>query len=500
MSTSTDIQKILSECADSVGKTAKVFFPDRFYRPFGEIHRQIFPLLEDDSIQRVAIAAPRGFGKTSIINLAFPAQRLLFRKSRFILQISETADLAEQMSDNLKVELTSNQDISEMFGDVKGTKWTSEVWDTAWEARVRPRGAGQQVRGNIYRNNRPDLIIVDDLENSEKVCSSVQREKLYQWFITDLCNSVDRGRSDWKIVVIGTILHEDSLLQRLLEDDNWTSIRLSLCDEEYHSNWPDWMSDKAVEVLADQFRKVGKLDEFYREYMNLPIDTEDPVFKQSYFVPYDEPSAQLWGNHDVETAILVEPAKTVKQHSDFTAILAVGVNLRTNEIFCRDVCMKRLHPDEIVHETFNMADAYGAKVIGIEVNSLNEFITFPFRNEMQRLGRYYELVELKPRGQIGAKGEGKNRRIEGLAHLYRQGLIKHNCTGVCRILEQQLMAFPRSRYDDVMDCFAYIIELLDMGHRYFQPIEDVPETYEEIESEYEDLERGMDAELLGWRI
>ena len=44
--------------------------------------------------------------------------------------------------------------------------------------------------------------------------------------------------------------------------------------------------------------------------------------------------------------------------------------------------------------------------------------------------------------------------------------------------------FPRSRLWDLMDCLAYVIEMLELGERYFSPTEDPTD----IEAEYKELE------------
>jgi hypothetical protein len=51
-------------------------------------------------------------------------------------------------------------------------------------------------------------------------------------------------------------------------------------------------------------------------------------------------------------------------------------------------------------------------------------------------------------------------------------------------LEQQLLMFPRSKLWDLMDCFAYVIEMLELGERYFSPKDNI----EDIEAEYDELE------------
>lgn len=131
-------------------------------------------------------------------------------------------------------------------------------------------------------------------------------------------------------------------------------------------------------------------------------------------------------------------------------------------------------------------------MIGIEVTSLNEFITYPLRTEMMRQKRYYDIVELKARAS-------KEERIEALVPFYRLGFVYHN-SNVCSPLEAQLLSFPRSKRDDLMDALAYVVEMLELGERYFIPKDDGTD----IEDEYKDLEDAdigpVLPKLADWRI
>ncbi len=74
-----ELEQILTQCSVSTRTTAKTFFPERFDLPFAEpVHGPIFDLI-DGPHQKVAIAAPRGWGKTSIVALALMARWILFR-------------------------------------------------------------------------------------------------------------------------------------------------------------------------------------------------------------------------------------------------------------------------------------------------------------------------------------------------------------------------------------------------------------------------------------
>ena len=59
---------------------------------------------------------------------------------------------------------------------------------------------------------RPSLIIVDDLEDLAFVKSQENRDKAYNWLSSDVIPMGEKDRT--KVMVIGTKLHEDSLIMR----------------------------------------------------------------------------------------------------------------------------------------------------------------------------------------------------------------------------------------------------------------------------------------------
>jgi len=471
---SPEVKDILYNCYGDIKYFSSTIFPDRFYNPFSEMSKLIFNILDRDDIQKAAIAAPRGWGKTSTVNFSFPASNILLRKKKFIVPISNTATQAVMQSENLKNELLNNVMVKSVFGNMKSDRFSQESWITSSGTMVLPRGSGQQVRGILYGNERPDLIIGDDMEDAEEVKSEEQRAKKKEWFFADVCNSINRSRKDWKIVVVGTILHEDSLLQNLLDDPDWYSVRLELCDDNYVSNWPDYMDDEEVKKLAESYAARGQLDVFYREYRNMPISTEDATFRQDYFKYYEESDLAI-SDARIENMVIVDPAKTVKLHSAESAVIGIGVDTVANKIYIRDLVAQKLYPDQLYEAIFAMCLKLNARVLGVEVTSLNEFITYPIKNEMiKRRMMGLEFVELKARDK-------KEKRIAQMVPFYRMGNVYHN-RACCGPLEAQLLSFPRSARFDCMDAEAYFVPMLESGLRYFDP------TDEEMENEFLDLE------------
>ncbi|MDG6356030.1 hypothetical protein QAA22_11710, partial [Glaesserella parasuis] len=69
---------------------------------------------------------------------------------------------------------------------------------------------------------RPDLVILDDIENDEQVRNPEQRDKLHNWLKKTV---LPLGSADGKldVIYIGTILHYDSVLNRTLASKAWNT-------------------------------------------------------------------------------------------------------------------------------------------------------------------------------------------------------------------------------------------------------------------------------------
>jgi len=452
-----DVAEILSSCSQSTERLAKVFMPDNFSRVFDDPYKELFAALDDDTKQKVVILAPRGVGKTSIVSGPFLARNILFQLHKHIVYVSATNTHAIEKTENLKLELLSNQYFTPLFGNVQSDQFAKDCWITASGIKVVPRGAGQQVRGSLFQHYRPSLIVVDDLEDSKHVLSEEQRRDQWEWFNTDLLNSVDRNSDKWRIVVIGTLLHEDSVLAKLVRDPDWTVVKLRIWDNEHKTLFPNFMMTEQVQKLYDSFCRNNLADAFAREYCNDPVSRDAGKFRQSYFKYYSE--ADLVGR-ELDTVILIDPAKTISARADYTAIVGVSIDQRKSAIYVRDIVNERLHPEETFQRAAEMGARLHTRVYGFETTSLHEYATKPFEDYMRSNRRQYELVELPARAK-------KEHRIAALIPYYRQGNVYHNDSGVCNILEDQLLSFDRSQFDDVMDALAYIVIMMDVGGRFF---------------------------------
>jgi hypothetical protein len=492
-----EVQELLIACMNSTRVFAKTFFPEEVESDFSILHDEIFRVIDDGTWKKKAIAAPRGLGKTTLAKIR-ACKAILFRETKFVVYLSNSATSAKEATEHIKRLLQSNELIKAFFGEVKaqssGMKdsFAKDSWVAFGDVFVLPRGAGQQVRGLNWMGNRPGLIVIDDLESTESVQSDEQREKLSNWFFADLMKTESKYGDRAEFLYIDTVKHEIALLAQLLDASDWLSARLSICDDKLNTHDPNYMTTEEIKQEYANHKEAGKTDLFYMEYMNIPISLEDAVFKDEYFKYFTESGNQLFITSvldsgktkkeiieakDLITLVICDPAKTVKMQSDESASVVISVDRSSRKIFIRDIFSGKVKPDQLYDVMFEQVLRFKAMILAVEVTSLHEFISQPIESEMRVRGIYPQYIELNAKGK-------KDMRVATLAPLYRLGYIYHNKAN-CAPLENQLHWFPKSKLWDVMDATAYITKVMDENSIFFDPDGDfeLPEEFDELEDD-----------------
>ena len=121
------------EGGKSVLAFAMLYMKHHIHFTPSEAHLEIYRLLDIASVEKgkkIAIAAPRDFGKSTLITLIYIIYCICYSKEEFIVILSNTASQANQILDNIKKELTENEllkaDFPEVFessGKFKQLRW-----------------------------------------------------------------------------------------------------------------------------------------------------------------------------------------------------------------------------------------------------------------------------------------------------------------------------------------------------------------------------------------
>lgn len=440
------LKKIFSEDIESF---SLFFFEKHITKEVPQFHREIYRLYESD-ISRIAIAAPRGHSKSTITDLFYLAWEIVNKRKRFILLVSDTYGQAVLFLETLKAEFEANERLRQFYGDLKTDKW-SEGEVVIGNTMVKAVGAGMKVRGLKYQESRPDLIIVDDLENDELVQSKERREKLERWYNGALIPSGADSGQGARVVVIGTILHYDALLTKMISGDKYLEYtkRTYRAITNGQPLWPEHLDLAKLEEIKRQYTEKGLGFQFYQEYQNEPVSSENSKFPIEKFKFYEESELE---KKQLNTYLAIDRAYSTQKTADFTAFVIVSVD-KDNNWYVRLAERFKGTEGEVIDKIFSVQQFFKPIRSGMEQKAFEYTIKPTLEQEMRRRNQFFLIEELKD------GGVNKNMRIEGLVPRFNSGSIYFK-KEMYDIIDE-MTTFPSGQFDDCVDSLAYLLNLAE---------------------------------------
>lgn len=225
---------------DDFGFFVQTYFPHYIRSPHrSRLHDYLFARLPEivasDKSETDAIAAPRGEAKSTLVSQLFVLWCLTTCRKRYPVIVMDSIDQAYPMLEAIKAELEFNPRLAMDFPEVtgQGRVWQAGTIVTKNDAKVQVAGSGKKLRGLRHGPYRPDLAVLDDIENDEQVRNPEQRDKLQSWVSKTILPLGGAG-AKFDVVYIGTILHYDSVLARTLANRMWRTARFKAL-----LKWPD---------------------------------------------------------------------------------------------------------------------------------------------------------------------------------------------------------------------------------------------------------------------
>lgn len=442
-------------------------------RPTPAFHRELWADF-CSPYQYVAEAAPRGHAKSTAGTKTFSLAALLFGFRDYELIVSASEATAVSHVQDIRKELVENEALIECF-KIHGLSKDNEaeivghVGERAF--KITAKGAEQKLRGLKWRNRRPNLILVDDLEDDEQVESQDRREKLRRWFFRAL---LPMGSDDCLIRVVGTILHEDSLLARLIRNKHWTSklYRAHAAFDDFgRILWPEKFSEAILRGKRDMFVADGEDSSYSQEYLNEPIAPTNIYFAPKGFIPLTTASRRAPKTYYVGIDFAISKA----QHADRTAIVVAGLTPE-NKLCVVDVRADRWDSAEIIEEMFAVQRAYCPDLWFAEAGHIEKTLG-PFLNaEMLAQDVWLNIDALVPTQDKVARARSYQGRHKSLGVEYDKD------ADWWPTYYHEMKTFPRGQHDDRVDASA----LIGLGLAKLIPAPSEEEE-EEAEVAYEEL-------------
>lgn len=503
-------------CRVDVALFCSICLPDRLEEPFSALHWHFLerakPSWRDRSeTRRLADAAPRGAAKSTIESYAQILHDVVYGIEAFIGIISTTYPLAEGLVSDLFQTLKTPElhpDLHELYGPIRieGSRTDFVAYAEGQDAqgtRISAFSFGGSVRGEKHSGVRFTKILIDDGEHPERVRSPEQRRKTWAFLSQDILKAGRRG-SVYR--VIGTVLHPDSMLNRLLDDPGWQATRWKSV-----ISWPrdmrQWdrcrrlwgdLSDPDRESTARQFyeRHRAKMDDgaevlwpeheslyelmmlrwaegeaaFSYEKQNEPVDPALQVFEPTRFERcrfasnwVETVDGRRIALNDLELSCWLDPrASREITRGDYAAIALVGRD-EHGYFYVLRVSMARDSAARQIDRLWEIYDLVGPRCrYAYEDNGFQSLLEIPLEQARQERVRAGRSATMAVEGYTSTTN--KMNRIMSLAPRIANGWIQF-AEDLPPELMDQFRSIPTGSHDDGPDAVERAIWVLDGGNQ-----------------------------------
>lgn len=415
-------------------------------QPTPDFHKELWELCCSDHTH-VAVAAPRGHAKSTAVTHVYVLAAVLFREHDYVMLVSDTEGQSKEFLNNIAMELKENEELIKFFGVHKFIRDSATdivvMMKDGHQFRIIAKGSEQKLRGMNWRGKRPNLIIGDDLENDEIVLNDDRRERFRQWFFSAL---LPAGSDHCKVRIVGTILHLDSLLERLLNDTEWLARRYEAHNDDFSSIlWPEKFPRHRLEKIRQIYVNQGYPEGYSQEYRNYPIDQETAYFRQEDLQAATDEDLTLPG----EAYLGVDLAISEKDRRAFTAFV-VAKRLADGKVVVPEAMRGRWDSTEIIDNLFGMVLKHKITRVIVEADKIEKALGPYIYEEMNRRNVYFDI-------DVKTPTQDKLQRARPLQAMMRSGNVAFDKTGSWYPdLENEFLTFPKGAYKDQVDALAWV--------------------------------------------
>ena len=442
----------------SVNMLAGLATPEMFQFNFPPVLMAAWKLLTQSAVKardfsQIALGIPRGHGKTTLIKL-FVLFCILFTKKRFILVICSTATLAENILADIE-DMLNQPNIKRLFGDWKLGMEINRQDLKKFGYRGRPIvlaaiGANGSMRGLNIKNERPDVMIFEDIQTKECSESKVQSEALERWMIGTAMKA--KSPMGCMFIFCGNMYPgPNSLLKKLKANKTWVKFISGAILADGTALWEELRPMETLIAELDNDIEMGHPEIFFSEVLN---DTEAGINSRIDFAQIRE---WPWAEYDIPQGrfLVIDPA-TDAVNADCTAIGYFEIYDGVPAL--RKVAEEVLSPGNTIRRALLMALQNKCRLIVVEGVSYQATLLYWFGVIAEELG--ITGLTFLP---IHPSMKSKNSRIATMLRALTAGEIIIHPETRARVTKQIADWNPlkRQNVDGILDLLTYAPKVLE---------------------------------------
>jgi hypothetical protein len=419
------------------------------------------------------LCMPPRHGKSELATINFPAWYLGRNPLNNIITASYSSELALDFGGKTR-DIVCDEPYQQIFGiSLKQDDKSKAKWKTEQGGSYTSVGIGGAITGR----GANVLIIDDPIKNHEEAESKLIRDKHWDWFTS---TAHTRLEPKGKIILILTRWHLDDLAGRILNHPELskrvkliTFPAIATIDEQFRKRGePLWKERYDLQALNNIKQTIGIYD-WSSLYQQVPILSENQEFKQEWF---KKRSLDEVLKLNTRNFLTVDTAYSQKDSANYIGFCE---NFVDKENKWNLIAYKmRLNPKEFTDYLFTLQEKRNFEAVGIEKTAYLAGLKPFIEEEQRKRNKFFTITELVH------NQTQKEIRIRGLIPRYSSGSIYHID---CKDLEDELLTFPKSINDDVMDATAYQLQIAQQPSKdsSLEIFKQIREYQNQINSDYE---------------
>ncbi len=387
------------------------------------------------------IQCHRGLGKTQL-GMEFSLFCICEGYEKYVLFVGGTQDLSNDIVGSASLLAAEIPNIT-VKRSVEGVLEIINV--NGDDAFMVAKSTGSKLRGIAKGKvrQRPTAIVVDDIVDDQLVMNRLRMSRANSWMTSALLPTLVPGG---RVFGSGTPMHSNDPFLTLC--NNFGSFKIPLSD----TSFPDRFTPDYIKHKKDQYKKLGQVRDFKREFELVLTDNETQLFdmKKIKFVTESTIPANLTWFMSCDLAF------SEKDGADYSAFTCVGIS-KVGEWYVYPV-QGRYKPSVAANKIIELATRFHILDIGIETGSSYIAVNEHLQQIMLDQQQYFNIVELKH------GGKSKISRVSALEPIVeaRRMVIIDNGDSAEALVEQMELTDSltiAAKNDDLIDALAYMINM-----------------------------------------
>jgi hypothetical protein len=454
---------LLARLSSDRALASVTLFPHRHPQRECAAHIEIMDLWRsaDPLIQ---IEGFRGLGKTTKAEEAFVLGGV-FKNYPYALLIGETYEKACDRLSTIVREVKTNAAMVQAFGgrSLVARSIENKLWFSSG-ALIQACGWDQELQSFKEGSHRPHWAWLDDVENLERVRDAAAVDASMSKLYGDLLPAMDPVYR--KVVNSQTARAQDCMVKRLAANPQWVYRSYPICDRdpddpEAIALWPERFPIELVRQMKAEYVAAGKLDDFLLAYMLQTTNPDSKTFKRDWLQSMD---SSPW--HWMARYAIYDPARSTnrtrtRDTSKSDQYGKVVISMMGSKILVHESQGAYWKPDEFMDDLFTTNERHHPVKMGVEKNSLDDWIVQPIQLQILRRGVTLPLVALQ-----APQDQAKDDFIKALQpFMQSKDIVLIGGLSAHPQLVSEVENFPQGQRN-VLNALAYAFKLVSGAPMY----------------------------------